>query len=352
MFKLVAALSLLLAVLASSAAQSAYFIKGQVWDEGGVAACNVRVCAYAEDFDPQKPNVVIPCALSDPRGQFVIELPRPGKYTLFYFSGEKGYQSPYVPFFRRPSSPAPEVLLDEAHATAAVNISLMPKNGLLVGRGLDAATGLPIEDLEFLLCHADAPKVCWGKSARSADGEFNIPAAHVPFTVRVRAEGYEDWFGPDGDGKEAPLSVAPETTLALNVRLKRVADAAGRELSESEKRAGVHLPAPAQKAPAEGAVFEHYPRRTRLEWAPVEGAVSYAVEVDYCSGRRGSAQGCTDPQPLSGVMRLNPPTAGVGGTTYEFDFVGAQPGRWRVWAIDREGRAGFKSPWRLFFYRV
>ena len=31
-------------------------------------------------------------------------------------------------------------------------------------------------------------------------------------------------------------------------------------------------------------------------------------------------------------------------------FVGAQPGRWRVWAVDKEGREGFKSPWRLFVY--
>jgi len=41
--------------------------------------------------------------------------------------------------------------------------------------------------------------------------------------------------------------------------------------------------------------------------------------------------------------------SGIVGTTYEFMFIGAQPGRWRV-AMDREGREGFKSPWRVFIH--
>lgn len=351
MFKLIAAGILLSAALASASAPPAYVIRGRVSDGRGAAACGARVCALAEDFDPQKPGVFIPCALSDKEGQFAMGVPRPGRYTLVYDLHANGYESTYVPFFRSPSFPAPEVSLDEGHATASVNITLMPKNGRLVGRGLDASTGLPVDNLEFVMCHAGAPEVCWRRSARSAEGEFNVPAAHVPFTVRVRAEGFEDWLGPDGGEVGAPLEVAPDTRRELNVRLRRSAAAAGRELSEAEKREGVHLPAPAQTAPAEGAVFDHYPRRTRLEWAPVEGAVSYAVEVDFCSGWRGGAPGCPDPQPLSNQMKFNPPAGGIEGTAYEFAFVGAQPGRWRVWAVDREGRAGFKSPWRLFVYR-
>ena len=96
--------------------------------------------------------------------------------------------------------------------------------------------------------------------------------------------------------------------------------------------------------------FDYYPRHTRLEWAPVEGAASYSVGVDFCNGRRGDAQGCTDPQPLSGLMKLNPKTSGIEGTAYEFDFIGAQPGLWHVWAVDAQGREGFKSPRRLFTY--
>ena len=349
MSKLIAGV-LTLAALAVFGGRPGYVITGQVSDEKGAAACGVRVCAFAEDFDPTKPNVRIPCALSDQRGQFAVDVGRPGKYTLFYLGGAKGHESPYLPFFRHPAYPATVASLDEEHFTAWVNVSMLPKNGVLVGRGLDALTGLPVDNLEFVLCHADAPEVCWRKNAKSAEGEFNIPAAHVPFTVRVKAEGYEDWLGPEGGEMATALSVVHDTRRELDVRLKRSAASAGRALSESEKRPGVHLPAPAQTAPAEGAVFDYFPRRTRLEWSPVEGAVSYSVEVDYCSGWRKGAQGCPAPQPLSNLMKFNPQTSGVEGTSYEFDFVGAQPGRWRVWAVDQEGREGFKSPWRLFVY--
>ena len=349
MFKPIAG-GLILAALALLGARPGYVITGQVSDETGGLACGVRVCAFIEGFDPKRPDVIIPCALTDQRGQFALEVGRPGRYTLFYYNERNGYWSPYFPFFRSPSAPAPEVALDEANAAASVNISMLPKNGVLAGSGVDDSTGLPVDNLEFVLCHAGAPEVCWSKNARSAEGEFQLPAAHVPFTVRVKAEGYDDWIGPDGAERESIISIEPGMTVRLTVRLKRSSASAGRALAEAEKREGVHLPAPAQTAPAEGAVFNHFPRRTRLEWAPVEGAVSYAVEVDYCSGRRKDAKGCPDPQPLSKQMKLNAPASGLDATSYEFDFIGAQPGRWRVWAVDAAGREGFKSPWRSFVY--
>jgi hypothetical protein len=151
---------------------------------------------------------------------------------------------------------------------------MLPKNGQIAGRGLDAETGLPIDDLDFKLCHAKAPDICRETHVKNEEGEFKIPAPHVPFTIRVRAEGYDDWLGSDDVEQAAVVSIIPGMTARLNIRLKRSATAAGRALHESEKQVG----------------------------------------------------------------------------SYEFDFVGAQPGRWRVWAIDEAGREGFKSPWRLFVY--
>lgn len=71
-------------------------------------------------------------------------------------------------------------------------------------------------------------------------------------------------------------------------------------------------------------------------------------EVDYCAGWLDGRTACPDPQPhfLPNVA----PGAGIDATAYEFNFVGAQPGRWRVWAIDAAGREGFKSRWRSFVY--
>jgi hypothetical protein len=40
----------------------------------------------------------------------------------------------------------------------------------------------------------------------------------------------------------------------------------------------------------------------------------------------------------------------VKGTQYTFEFVGAQPGRWRVWAVDAGGKEGPKTGWWEFTF--
>jgi len=42
--------------------------------------------------------------------------------------------------------------------------------------------------------------------------------------------------------------------------------------------------------------------------------------------------------------------SGLTDTSYTFDFVGKQPGRWQVWAIDENGIPGPKSGWWGFTY--
>lgn len=338
----------LIAALTWFPAQTNYIIAGQVNDNVGKAVWGVRVCAFAEDFDQNKPNVPIPCALSDERGQFTITVDKASKYKLFYDYTARGFVSNRLPFFQQPSAPIPEVLVNDAHVQAWVTLSMLPKNGLLVGKSVDTKTGLPVESINFIMCHAANPEICWRTSAKSSDGDFSIPAPHVPFTFKIKAEGFDEWLGPNGEARATAISVAPETKAELAVFLKRSEAAEGKKISDSEKQPGLHLPAPNQLSPAKDVVFDHYPRLTKLEWSPVEGAVSYTVEVDYCAGGVRNSPGCTNPQPL--FLRNNPPTAGIVNPTYEFTFVGAQAGRWRVWAVDKEGREGFKSPWRRFVY--
>lgn len=339
--------SSLIAALTLFQAQVTYFIGGQVNDNAGKAVCGVRVCALAADFDPSKPNVFIPCALSDERGQFTIAVSKASRYKLVYEHAAKGFMPTFLPFFRQPSFPLLEVLVDDANIRVPITISMLPKNGLLVGNGVDSKTALPVESMEFIMCHAANPENCWRTSAKNSHGSFAIPTPQVPFTLRIKAEGFDDWPGLNGDLEE-PISVAPETNVELAVFLKRSGTSADKAVSESEKLLGIHLPAPVQLAPANDSVFDHYPRVTKLKWSPVEGAVSYKVEVDYCAGNVRNRPGCADPQPLA--MKNNPPTSGIVNTTYEFEFVGAQAGRWRVWAVDKEGREGFGSPWRRFVY--
>lgn len=174
--------SLILAALTLLPAQSPYVITGQVQDNAGQAVGCVRVCAYAADFDANKPNVLIPCALSDARGQFAIAVNKASRYKLFYSDAANGYWSSYLPFFRQPATSIPEVILDDDNVRASVTIFMLPKNGLLVGRSVDTKTGLPFESMEFIMCHAGNSEICWRTSVKSPDGNFTISAPHVPFT--------------------------------------------------------------------------------------------------------------------------------------------------------------------------
>jgi hypothetical protein len=101
--------------------------------------------------------------------------------------------------------------------------------------------------------------------------------------------------------------------------------------------ASTPLAVPGLLTPAEGQVFpERVPRTTTLTWAAVPGATSYRVEV--CYGQLGP-----DPQWSA------PAISTVTGTSYTFDFVGCQPGRWRVTALAGTS-SSTASPWRHFRY--
>ncbi|NYT02808.1 MAG: hypothetical protein GKC10_08665 [Methanosarcinales archaeon] len=117
----------------------------------------------------------------------------------------------------------------------------------------------------------------------------------------------------------------------------------GTMIGPAVSAAMTRLPAPVQKSPASESVFSIYPRTTTLRWAPVNGAASYTVEVD-CFHCCQSGAWCTD---MGETWKVVP---GIADTTYTFDFVGAQPGRWRVWAVDSSGNEGFKSGWWNFRY--
>jgi hypothetical protein len=105
------------------------------------------------------------------------------------------------------------------------------------------------------------------------------------------------------------------------------------------------MPAPVQTSPADGTVFSHFPRATTLTWNAVPGAASYVVEID-CFHCTQAGQWSSD---------VGPPWIIVPGLTtnsYTFDFVGAQPGRWRVWAVDANGVKGQVSGWFEFSYTI
>jgi hypothetical protein len=72
----------------------------------------------------------------------------------------------------------------------------------------------------------------------------------------------------------------------------------------------------------------------------VPSAKGYKVEIEFDgSGGQANPQWHT----FGSITNVNT-------TAYTFDFIGSQPGRWRVWAVDAKGQDGPKSDWWFFFF--
>jgi hypothetical protein len=108
----------------------------------------------------------------------------------------------------------------------------------------------------------------------------------------------------------------------------------------STTRIEKNLQTPVQLSPADGTVFNHYPRKTTLTWRQVTGDVKYSVEIDVHTNLGWQSE--------NGRRGMIVPE--ISGTSYTFEFVGAQPGRWRVWAIDTHGGQSEFSSWWSFRY--
>lgn len=103
------------------------------------------------------------------------------------------------------------------------------------------------------------------------------------------------------------------------------------------------LATPKQLTPPDGKVINRFPRTTTLRWEEVSGAASYTVEIDCFQCCKPNAW-CTD---VGQTYKVVP---NLEDTSYTFDFVGAQPGRWRVWAVGANGQESPKSGWWEFRY--
>lgn len=319
----------------ASIAQRPLVIIGQVVDQNGSPVSYASVFAYPDLLFGR-----VPSALADSSGRFSIEVENTGKYRLTAAKSAEQY-APLISTLHHPASGAmPEVDVKTEQPVAFVIVRLGPRAGILTGSVIDATTQAYIPRFHIRVCRVEGQRYCHQELFTGNLGRFQMLVPATPVLIEAFADGYQDWQRTD-DGKQqpTPLTVASGQTVELTVQLNK--------LGTSTTGLPKPLDAPRPLSPANGTVFDHYPRVTKLEWSAVPGAVSYAVEIDFCNGL--VRKECDDPSTLEG--RALPPTSGIEGTKYEFSFVGAQPGRWRVWALDSQGWAGTKSDWSWFVYQ-
>lgn len=108
--------------------------------------------------------------------------------------------------------------------------------------------------------------------------------------------------------------------------------------SKSDAPSPISVPRPL--SPADRTSFTHFPRTVTLAWEAVPSAKGYKVEIEFdSSGGQASPQWHT----FGSITNVN-------ATAYTFDFIGSQPGRWRVWSVDAKGQDGPKNDWWVFFF--
>ncbi len=342
----------LLALSAPAVAQSSYTISGELRDDAGRLFSDGNVCALLKI--PSGLNVRDKvCSESDGQGKFSISVKQPGTYQVIADKVSEGYMPTYFPFYKAPKRPAPEVTLGSGTDSQTVVVQMPPQSGVISGKVIDEATDQRVPNFVVWVWQARDPNARTHLVVNGQSGMFRMFAPPTePFRMRVVADGYEDWVMGGGvlvslaGAKKGPgaLLVPTGQRTEFAVYLKRKiplpADAADAN----------RLPAPIQLSPSDSQVFDVFPRHTRLEWNPVSGAMSYAVEIESC-WLRGTEE--KKRLPDDGEC-INPSTYeekyGLRDTNYEFIFKGAQPGRWRVWAIDANHKPGIRSPWRSFTF--
>jgi len=95
---------------------------------------------------------------------------------------------------------------------------------------------------------------------------------------------------------------------------------------------------PVITGPPDGRQFDTYPRNAFLQWKLVEGSKRYLVEVELGL----EADGTWMPAP-PGLNRMFSKV-----NSLQISFPGAQPGRWRVWAINEDNVRSEPSDWSHF----
>jgi hypothetical protein len=103
-------------------------------------------------------------------------------------------------------------------------------------------------------------------------------------------------------------------------------------------------------APQNGAILGNFPRTTNLTWTAAPGSTAYDVDLAYCDGGSYNHESTTPDYGCTNWVSY--PLVNTPNANYSFDFVGAQPGRWRVRPTYPGGAVGPWSAYSYFLYTI
>jgi hypothetical protein len=222
-----------------------------------------------------------------------------------------------------------------------------------IGRALDSAACVIV----LWSRHSIESRWVREEADRAAKRDCLIPVlieqVEPPFGFgRIQAADLSGWGGDGGDPAFGPVLAAvsrfarpqtvatpprgaPRKRTALWIAAAAIAAIVGLYfLWPSGPRPP--LPAPRQASPVSGTVLANDSPSLKLAWNAAPGARSYSVQYAFVKPGQPCAAG--DPKTVEGLP----------STVFDLRLVRGRAGCWRVWAVDRRGTEGAKSPWWEF----
>ncbi|HWL40019.1 MAG TPA: hypothetical protein VNO75_07255 [Gemmatimonadaceae bacterium] len=209
--------------------------------------------------------------------------------------------------------------------THYVGIVVDGENAFFESNEANNAVGTPVAVGE-----APAPN----NSLPIQNGDSAIFSMQTGATIQIANEGLS-WTSSDPN----KLQVSPAGLVTAIVGGESDAEDAHVTLTSALDNGN-----PGPKVTVNSFNFRRFPRVTTLAWKPVPGASHYFVETEF-------GNTCFVPQECETWTNTSLGTFTATSVVRTFEFVGAQPGRWKFTARSPSGVLLYTSPYIYFAYR-